>query len=562
MKKKLLLFLMILASIALLTSCACEHEWVDATCLVPKTCSLCEEIEGEALGHTWVDPNCVDPKTCSACGLTEGEALGHTWVDADCVTPKTCSVCAATEGEALGHTWVDADCVTPKTCSVCNATEGEALGHTWVDATCEVPKTCSVCNATEGEALGHTWVDATCELPKTCSVCAATEGEALGHTWVDATCELPKTCSACAATEGEALGHAWAEATCELPKTCSVCAATEGEALGHTWAEATCEVPKTCSVCAATEGEALGHTWMDATYEAPKTCSVCGATEGEPLVRIPLDGEPAKAGPTIGKLDYSIPAEWVAYKSYHYYTSPDDHFRIAVYSADPNGKSLQEFHSTKFPDAVIDTNKNGVEYIFINSDNNVPGIVVTNGSFFFSIELARATEDAHALEEGDPMLLLADDIIANLCTSEGGIPASVVGSSSGLPLQYFPLHGELYYAVPEGIYSDILYSPPTYDRYMNVIQRPDDRTTADLFSNVQNNGIEFNTLEMRTNKNGVEYIFSEIDKGESGIQLEEALIYDNVFYSFTMAYDYTVFGTNDGLYTFAQDVTDSLIIIE
>ena len=199
MKKKLTIVALFLLLTLVLTGCACKHEWVEATCTLPKTCQKCEEVEGEALGHTWVDADCVTPKTCSVCAATEGEALGHTWVDADCVTPKTCSVCAATEGEALGHTWVDADCVTPKTCSVC-AAEGEAPGHTWVDATCEAPKTCSVCAATEGEALGHTWVDATCAAPKTCSVCAATEGEALAHTvsgWAVVDGKLAKKCDNC-----------------------------------------------------------------------------------------------------------------------------------------------------------------------------------------------------------------------------------------------------------------------------------------------------------------------------------------------------------------------------
>jgi len=201
MKKKLAVIALFLVMLLALSGCACKHEWVEATCTVAKTCSKCQEVEGEPLGHTWVDADCVTPKTCSVCALTEGEALGHTWVDADCVTPKTCSVCAATEGEALGHTWVDADCVTPKTCSVCAATEGEALGHTWVDADCVTPKTCSVCAVTEGEALGHTWVDATCEAPKTCSVCALTEGEALGHTlsdWAVDGAALVKKCDNCA----------------------------------------------------------------------------------------------------------------------------------------------------------------------------------------------------------------------------------------------------------------------------------------------------------------------------------------------------------------------------
>ena len=101
----------------------------------------------------------------------------HQFTDADCVTPKTCSECGETEGEALGHSWVEADCLTAKTCSVCKVTEGEALGHSWVDATCAAPKTCSGCGLTEGEALEHTWEEATTEAPKTCSGCGATEGE-------------------------------------------------------------------------------------------------------------------------------------------------------------------------------------------------------------------------------------------------------------------------------------------------------------------------------------------------------------------------------------------------
>lgn len=103
----------------------------------------------------------------------------HEWADASCLTPKTCSSCQETEGEALDHTWADAICAAPKTCTACDVTEGEALEHTWADATCSAPKTCTACNATEGEALEHTWVDATYQAPKTCSVCATTEGEKL-----------------------------------------------------------------------------------------------------------------------------------------------------------------------------------------------------------------------------------------------------------------------------------------------------------------------------------------------------------------------------------------------
>lgn len=41
------------------------HSWNEATCITPKTCSVCGETEGEALGHNMVDG------TCTRCGYTE-----------------------------------------------------------------------------------------------------------------------------------------------------------------------------------------------------------------------------------------------------------------------------------------------------------------------------------------------------------------------------------------------------------------------------------------------------------------------------------------------------------
>ena len=128
--------------------------------------------------------------TCS-CGETKTMSLpldNHNWQNATCVTPKTCSVCGATEGGVKSHTWLDATCSAPKTCSVCGEVEGEALTHSWQDATCSAPKICLLCGATEGDTLAHTWLDATCTQPKTCSVCGATAGEANGHSFVNKKC--------------------------------------------------------------------------------------------------------------------------------------------------------------------------------------------------------------------------------------------------------------------------------------------------------------------------------------------------------------------------------------
>lgn len=179
MKKKLMIGAMLTVLILLLAACGCEHEWREASCVAPKTCALCGEVEGEALPHTWQDATCSKPKTCSACSATDGEALPHTWQDATCTDAKTCSVCSATDGEPLGHSWQEATCTTVKTCAVCQTTEGDPLGHTWQNATCMTPKTCSVCNATEGGTAAHKWQEATTEAPKTCSVCKKTEGSKL-----------------------------------------------------------------------------------------------------------------------------------------------------------------------------------------------------------------------------------------------------------------------------------------------------------------------------------------------------------------------------------------------
>ena len=62
----------------------CEHEWQAATCETPKTCSICLETEGEALGHNMQETEAAVEATCTAvgktavltcangCGLTEG----------------------------------------------------------------------------------------------------------------------------------------------------------------------------------------------------------------------------------------------------------------------------------------------------------------------------------------------------------------------------------------------------------------------------------------------------------------------------------------------------------
>ena len=115
-----------------LTGCGHKHTWAEATCIEPKKCSECGEIEGNPLGHDWsVEATCTEPKKCGRCGATDGEALGHDWMEATCTEPKRCKRCDMPEGDPIGHTWVEATCTEPKKCSVCGKTEGKTLEHTF-----------------------------------------------------------------------------------------------------------------------------------------------------------------------------------------------------------------------------------------------------------------------------------------------------------------------------------------------------------------------------------------------------------------------------------------------
>ena len=300
-----------------------------------------EEIEDVTIpaGHKWEEATCTEPKSCSACDETEGEALGHSFTlyvydnNATCLGNGTetakCDRCDATdtltrENSALDHSFTtyvsdnnatcEADGTKTAKCDRCEATdtvadEGSALGHRYTNyvsnnnATCTSNATetakCDGCDLTDtreiaDSALGHAWNDATCLLAKTCAVCGETDGDPLGHT-EEIIAAVAATCTEAGSTEG---------------KKCSVCGEVTVpqvtvEALGHSydWREtkapsctAVGERVGTCSACDDVTTEELPlaeHTRVEGVYEAPTctdngykgrvVCEVCGVTleEGE-----------------------------------------------------------------------------------------------------------------------------------------------------------------------------------------------------------------------------------------------------------------------------------------
>ncbi|MBQ7896248.1 MAG: hypothetical protein IJ364_06835 [Oscillospiraceae bacterium] len=130
---RLSVIIALVAALYLLTGCGeCQHQWGEADCLNPSTCSECGAVQGEALGHDWAAATCTAPESCSRCGETQGELAGHDWLPASCENPEHCSRCSETKGEALGHSygkWLLDVTEMYRICSGCQQTEKAEIDY-------------------------------------------------------------------------------------------------------------------------------------------------------------------------------------------------------------------------------------------------------------------------------------------------------------------------------------------------------------------------------------------------------------------------------------------------
>ncbi len=120
-------------------------EAIEPTCTAEgktegKHCSVCGEVLIpqeilSATGHDFADATCDTPKTCKVCGDAEGEAVGHTY-DNDC--DADCNVCgeARTPADHAYGAWAvtvepttDAEGVEERICAVCGHTESRSLAR-------------------------------------------------------------------------------------------------------------------------------------------------------------------------------------------------------------------------------------------------------------------------------------------------------------------------------------------------------------------------------------------------------------------------------------------------
>ena len=149
MKKTVLFCILLFAFCISFTACGdkCEHTY-DNAC--DATCNECGE--ERTVTHDFADADCLNPRTCTVCGKTEGSALGHEWTTPDvdlCEVRSTCSRCGATDGENKEHTPEndDNDCSTALNCGVCGKEILAAGEHSPEkdDGNCTTEQKCTVC---------------------------------------------------------------------------------------------------------------------------------------------------------------------------------------------------------------------------------------------------------------------------------------------------------------------------------------------------------------------------------------------------------------------------------
>ena len=100
MNKRMLAIVACLFVGMIFSGCCVFHEWQNATCEAPSTCSKCGETKGSSLGgHVWPIANatCEQDKECARCGKIAERATGHRWQEATEETPYMCMDCNAME---------------------------------------------------------------------------------------------------------------------------------------------------------------------------------------------------------------------------------------------------------------------------------------------------------------------------------------------------------------------------------------------------------------------------------------------------------------------------------
>ena len=274
----------------------CEHNWIDANCYTPKTCSKCGNTDGNALGHDMGEFEVYIPATCTTTGAEIAtckrgcdhrvveviKPLGHDFKEGVCQR-ENCGEKDPNYVPECEHTYTDCD---DAICNKCNEETRTAPGHSygdWVNGN----KTCGNCGHVV--ACQHRGGYATCIRLATCSDCGMSYGTYGDHYATTRKGKAP-TCTEPGLTDGSycsryGCGTVLVEQE-EIPATgehiyengkCTMCGGDQTVLeCEHQWSDATCTAPKTCPKCGSTEGKALGHSYTNYVSNNDATCSKDG----------------------------------------------------------------------------------------------------------------------------------------------------------------------------------------------------------------------------------------------------------------------------------------------
>lgn len=127
----------------------CAHTYTNAC---DANCNNCNAVR--QVSHNYTAATCTKAKTCTLCNQTDGSALGHKYVSATCTKANTCTRCKATKGKALGHSY---DNACDSKCNRCDAKR--SVTHKYTAKTCGKTTKCSVCGK-KGGKLAHSYTNA------------------------------------------------------------------------------------------------------------------------------------------------------------------------------------------------------------------------------------------------------------------------------------------------------------------------------------------------------------------------------------------------------------------
>ncbi len=268
----------------------CVHNWKDATCTEPKTCTLCGQKQGEALGHNGGTSTCKSKAVCATCGEEYGELAAHKPSGVATETEASvCTVCGFVIAPATGHIhsakneWSKDENGHWHACNGCDTEKLDSAAHVYTN---DCDSTCDTCGY-ERNAV-HTGGTATCNKKAVCTACGVEYGTFAAHDYDTSKWGYSDANGHAHACKYEGciehdtvVAHTSSGAATENePSTCTVCGYILAPALDHTTHTAKPEWEKDadnhwhgCVGCSTEKLDKAAHVYDN---DCDKDCNTCG----------------------------------------------------------------------------------------------------------------------------------------------------------------------------------------------------------------------------------------------------------------------------------------------